>query len=176
MNIRLRAPSRFLRVIGLVVTTAVLATVIIGRCGQSSSSSPEVELVLVIDGDTIDVMADQTRIRVRILGIDTPETAHRNSPAECYSDQATTQLIRLLGDPGRRQLRIENDPTQPSTDRYGRTLAYLHAHGKDVGAELIRGGYAHTYPGPGVLPQRLQTYQQLQREARNTRRGLWGTC
>lgn len=76
----------------------------------------------VVDGDTIDIRDEvRGRLRVRILGIDTPETKKPNSPVECWGPEAT-EFARstMLG----RRVALVTDPTQDRTDRYGRT--YLH--------------------------------------------------
>jgi micrococcal nuclease len=58
-------------------------------------------------------------------------------------------------------------------DRYGRLLAYVYVGELLVNAELVRQGYAQvaTFP-PNVKYQ--QHFRDLQREAREAKRGLWG--
>jgi micrococcal nuclease len=58
-------------------------------------------------------------------------------------------------------------------DRFGRLLAYVYVGNLMVNAELVRQGYAQAaaYP-PNVRYQEL--FLQLQREAREAKRGLWG--
>ncbi|MGV0802584.1 thermonuclease family protein, partial [Mycolicibacterium elephantis] len=101
-------------------------------------------MLRVVDGDTIDIRDEvRGRLRVRILGIDTPETKKPNSPVECWGPEAT-EFARstMLG----RRVALVTDPTQDRTDRYGRTLAYLvREDGFDYAVEAARAGAARSY-------------------------------
>ncbi len=121
----------------------------------------------VVDGDTIVVEGVGS---VRLIGVDTPETVHPNRPVEFFGKEASTFTKRMLE--GRR-VRLEYD--QERHDRYGRTLAYVYlADGTFANAEIIRRGYGHAYTR---FPFRhLEKFRQLEREARTSRRGLWGTA
>jgi len=76
----------------------------------------------IVDGDTVDIRDDNRgHLRIRVLGIDTPETVKPNAPVECWGPEATQfATANLLG----RRVAVIGDPTQDRTDRYGRT--YLH--------------------------------------------------
>jgi micrococcal nuclease len=127
--------------------------------------------VAVSDGDTIRVRLDSGRVeRVRYIGVDTPETAKPDAPAECYADRAREFNERLVSD---RAVRLELDVEE--RDRYGRLLAYVYAGRTNVGAELLREGYAEvlTVPPNGRFAAR---FRRLAREARRGGRGLWGAC
>ena len=72
----------------------------------------------VVDGDTIDIRDDvRGRLRIRVLGIDTPETKKPGYSVGCWGPEAT-EFARstLVG----QRVAMENDPTQDRTDRYGR--------------------------------------------------------
>ena len=118
----------------------------------------------VVDGDTIVVEGVG---RVRLIGVDTPETVSTRRPVEFFGREASAFTKRLLE--GRR-VRLEYD--RERTDRYGRTLAYVHlADGTFANAEIIRRGYGHAYTR---FPFRhLDRFRQLEREARSAGRGLW---
>ena len=105
--------------------------------------------------------------RVRLIGVDTPETVHPGRPVEFFGREASAFTKRLLE--GRR-VRLEYD--RERTDRYGRTLAYVHlADGTFANAEIIRRGYGHAYTR---FPFRhLDRFRRLEREARSAGRGLW---
>jgi len=121
-------------------------------------------VVRVIDGDTIEIDGN---LRVRYIGVDTPEVSGK---VECYGREATQKNRELVE--GKR-VRLEKDVSE--TDRYGRLLRYVYVGDTFVNAELVREGYAQaaTYP-PDVKYQELFT--RLQREAREAKRGLWGKC
>lgn len=134
-----------------------------------------VTLVRIVDGDTLVVDLAGQEERVRIIGIDTPESVKPNSPVECFAHEASEHTKGLLEATG--ELVIETDPTQDTRDRNGRLLAHVFADGVNIGEQLIRDGYAYeyTYRDPYVYQR---AYQQAQREAREVGRGLWSpeTC
>jgi micrococcal nuclease len=122
----------------------------------------------VVDGDTFVAAVGGRRERVRIIGVDTPETVAPNRPVEPYGRQAsdfakkelTGQPVRLAGD------------AEPR-DRYGRLLAYVWlADGTFWNALLAAEGYAQqlTIP-PNVTYADL--FRRLVAEARQHDRGLW---
>jgi len=126
----------------------------------------------VVDGDTVDVDLDGRDERIRLIGIDTPETKDQDSPVECYGPEATA-LTELLIPPGT-IVRLERDAE--ARDDYGRLLAYVHrSDGLFVNLELARQGAAT------VLSIRPNTayadvIANAVQEARRAGRGLWGTC
>lgn len=129
----------------------------------------EARVVEVVDGDTIKVEIGGTVYTVRYIGIDTPETVHPTKPVEWMGVQASEYNKRLVEG---QTVYLEKDVSE--TDRYGRLLRYVYlASGTFVNAELVRLGYAQvsTYP-PDVRHQDL--FLQMQREAREAERGLWG--
>ena len=119
----------------------------------------------VVDGDTIIVSGVG---RVRLIGVDTPESVDPRRPVEFFGKEASAFTRRLVD--GQR-VRLEYDWER--TDRYGRTLAYVHLpDGTFVNAEIIRRGYGHAYTR---FPFKyLERFRQLEREARAAGRGLWG--
>ncbi len=119
----------------------------------------------VVDGDTIIV---QGVGRVRLIGVDTPETVDPRRPVECFGKEASAFTKRMLE--GQRA-RLEYD--RDRTDRYGRTLAYVYLpNGTFANAEIVRQGYGHAYTR---FPFRyLDEFRRYEREARQGQRGLWG--
>ena len=121
------------------------------------------EVLRVVDGDTIDIRDDvRGRLRIRVLGIDTPET----------KKQATEfAQSTLLG----QRVALQPDPTQDRTDRYGRTLAYLvRADGFDYSVEAARAGTAKSYVYGGIPVSRYDAIDAAEAEAWGAMRGLWG--
>ena len=62
---------------------AVLACLILSNCSSSSEPLPDGangRIVKVVDGDTVDVSMNGRTERVRLIGIDTPETKKPNTP------------------------------------------------------------------------------------------------
>lgn len=130
-----------------------------------SASAKKVIVTDVTDGDTIKVrMSDGEVETVRLIGIDTPETR----PTECFGREATAKMQVLVGG---KEIMLVQDPAD-DRDNFGRLLRYVSVEGVDAGAVMIRDGFAHSYkqyPHP-----RLDEYNVLERNARNTSSGLWG--
>src|SRR5918992_1148644 len=119
----------------------------------------------VVDGDTLLLASGE---RVRLIGVDTPETKHPKKPVERFGKEAaafTTQMVEG------KEVRLAYD--QRRKDKYGRTLAYVYlADGTFLNAEIIRQGYGFAYTR---FPfQYLEEFRRLEREAREAKRGLWG--
>ena len=147
------------------VVRLVLAAVALLAAAPAESAAQVVERV--VDGDTIIVRGIG---RVRLIGVDTPETVHPGRPVEFFGKEASAFTRRLVD--GKR-VRLEYD--QQRTDRYGRTLAYVHLpDGTFVNAEIIRRGYGHAYTR---FPFRhLDRFRGLERDALRAGRGLWGSA
>lgn len=127
----------------------------------------------VVDGDTVDVVDDvRGRLRVRLLGIDTPETKKPGFTIGCWGPQATDfAKSTLLG----QRVALTPDPTQDRTDRYGRTLAYLDkADGWDYSVEAVRSGAAKSYVYRNKPVTKYPEIATAEQEAMAARRGLWG--
>lgn len=133
-------------------------------------SAPQRRRVIrVIDGDTLLLDGDE---RVRLIGVDTPETVHPTAPVERFGKEAGTFTRRLVE--GKR-IRLEYDQANGAVshkDRYGRTLAYVFlGDGTFLNAEIVRRGYGHAYTR---FPFRyLEEFRRYEQEAREARRGLW---
>jgi micrococcal nuclease len=124
-------------------------------------------VVKVIDGDTIDVELDGRPVRVRYIGINTPETKHPTRGVEPYGPEAADANTRLVAG---QTVHLELDVER--RDRYGRLLAYVYVGDTMINAELVRQGYAQVATSPpNVKYQGL--FLKLQREAREAGRGLW---
>jgi micrococcal nuclease len=139
----------------------------------------------VVDGDTIDVAitgridgpgAGLTQVghvyRVRLLGIDTPETVKPGTPVQCYGHQASAAAAALLQG---RSIRLLKDVEE--TDQYDRLLRYVYIGDEMANARLVANGYAYvlTYP-PNV--RHADLFVTLARQARGSSIGLWSpdTC
>ena len=133
----------------------------------------------VIDGDTIQLSNGE---RVRLVGLDTPESS--DNPKLRRDSKRTGQDVKAIIEMGKkateftkqlvegRQVRLEFDVQQ--RDKYARLLAYVYLQdGTFVNAQILKAGYAQvmTMP-PNVKYQDL--FLNLQQEAREQRRGLWG--
>lgn len=120
-----------------------------------------VEVLRVIDGDTILVDRDGHEDRVRILGIDSPEVARDGQPGERCANEATALTEELTTEA---DVVLVADPSQSETDRFGRTLAYVEADGQDVSGALLSAGLAEVYESAPDIA-RYADYEELAAEA-----------
>ena len=122
----------------------------------------------VIDGDTIAVEKNGKKEKVRLIGVDTPETVHPSKPVEYFGKEASEFTRKKVE--GKR-VRLEYD--WQSRDKYGRLLAYVYIEdGTFLNAEIIRQGYGFAYTRYPF--KYLEDFRQYEREARGNNRGLWG--
>jgi micrococcal nuclease len=134
-------------------------------------------VVYVSDGDTVGVSLDGVVTRIRLVGIDAPESKDPNEPQGCFGPRAAAIAERLLP-PGRRVV-VVTDPTQDRLDRYGRLLAYVIVPGDrvTVNEELVRRGAARVYVyRRNTPPRRIGVLRRAEEQARQAKRGLWGAC
>ncbi len=100
----------------------VLLLVLLSTPVASQSDSAVGQVVRVIDGDTIQVCCVfGDRVKVRYIGVDTPETHHPMKGIERYGKEASEANRKLVDG---KTVRLEFDVQQ--LDRYGRTLAYVY--------------------------------------------------
>jgi len=129
-------------------------------------------ILRIVDGDTYDVrLSSGRKVRVRVLGIDTPEPY---GTVQCGGPQASARAKRLL--PRRTKVLLTSDPSQQNKDRYGRSLRYVEKRGADIGRTLVRAGLARVYVYRHKPFKRTSVYRKAQRAARSAHRGIWGYC
>ena len=158
---------------------AVAATLVCGLGAGCADSPPEnrtATVVEVVDGDTIDVAIGARVERVRLIGVDTPETRKPDAPIECFGPEATAFTSRLL--PIGATVRIERDVV--ARDDYGRLLGYVHRIDDDgsetfVNLELVARGFAQPLviePNSTFAP----VFADAARAAERVDLGLWAAC
>lgn len=159
----------------LLVVLAVLSPPVSPHVRTTSkrvdtSASVLSSVLRVVDGDTVDVEIALERVRVRLIGINTPETVDPRRPVECFGREASARMRAMLSGGA---VRIETDPTQSRYDKYGRLLAYLYLpDGTSVNEQLIAEGYAYEYTYK--VPYRFQSeFKAAEKSAREAGRGLW---
>ncbi|MFK8024955.1 MAG: thermonuclease family protein [Ilumatobacter sp.] len=127
----------------------------------------------VVDGDTIDALIDGREERVRLIGIDTPETKRPDTPIECFGPEATAFVESLL--PIGTPIRVERDTV--SRDDFGRLLGYVYraADGVFVNYETVRQGYATPLT---IEPNDTHAalFVEAARAAEADDVGLWSAC
>jgi endonuclease YncB( thermonuclease family) len=126
----------------------------------------------VIDGDTLDIDIPDGQFpdtRVRLLGVDTPETKHPSLPVMHYGPEASEFAAKMaLG----QTVTLKLDTVGDIRDRYGRLLAYVVLpDGTVLNAELIRQGYGYAYLSFPHSDSR--DYEILMDQAIAEKKGLW---
>jgi micrococcal nuclease len=134
-----------------------------------------IEDVEVIDGDTVAIDGPQgERLRVRIIGIDTPETARGGQPAQCWAEEATRALRERIEHA--EEVRLIPDPRVGERDRYGRLLRQVVVDGVDVGEQLVAEGHAQRFAAVPAGSRVHDRYRWAEQRARSAGAGLWGSC
>ncbi|ALS27450.1 thermonuclease family protein [Paenibacillus cisolokensis] len=170
----------------VLAVLSILSILALGGCGVSDSASsdefvkevyrayPELKgsayetgtVKRVVDGDTFVLRSDD---RVRMIGIDTPEST--GGKVERYGKEAAAKSRSMLEG---KKVYLFRDAG--NTDRYGRLLRYVFVEGDAamVNERLVAEGYAHmmTVPPNVMLADR---FKEAERSARNGNRGLWGS-
>jgi micrococcal nuclease len=144
---------------------------LLGAC-QASADQPRpngemaATVKRVVDGDTVELASGE---KVRMIGVDTPETVKPNHPVEPYGKEASDFTKRLLTD---QQVMLKFD-VEPY-DRYKRLLAYIYLQdGTFVNEKLVQEGYARIMTIPPNVAY-VERFLEAEREAREHNRGLWG--
>lgn len=137
----------------------------------SATPAPHLPLVTrVIDGDTIVVLINGVSEKVRLIGVDTPETVDPRKTVQCFGKEASSFTNELLEN---RAVTLEADPSQGDRDRYRRLLRYVFLEdGTLVNKEIIIRGYGHEYTYR--IPYKYQSeFKNAERTAREYQKGLW---
>ena len=137
------------------------------------SKMVQAEVVKHVDGDTVHVEITnppegiQPYEKIRMIGIDTPETVHPNKQVEYFGKESSNLTkSRLLN----KTVYLAFDWNL--RDKYNRLLAYIYLpDGSCHNADIIRDGYGHAYTR---FPfQFLEEFRALERYARENKQGLW---
>ena len=170
------APRR--RLPALIAVAASSLALASSGCSSShadtnTNTTPNATVLRAVDGDTVDVIDDtRGRLRIRVLGIDSPEVHKPGYSVGCWGPQAS-QFARdaLTG----QRVAVVTDPGQDLHDRYGRTLAYLDMPGgRDFSVEAARAGAARSYVYGHHPTARTPQIEAAEDQARQAGRGLWG--
>ena len=124
----------------------------------------------VVDGDTLVVLIDGKEEKIRMIGINAPESVDPRRKVECFGKEASAELHMLLDG---KSVELVADATQDDRDKYDRLLRYvILADGTDINAAMVKEGFAYEYTYR--LPyERQKEYKQLQIDAETSGKGLW---
>ncbi len=125
------------------------------------------KVIRVIDGDTFEI---QGGIKVRLIGVDTPEMKNKNKTIDCFAQEAKQKMEKLLTN---QEVVLEKDVSE--TDRYGRLLRYVYLEDKMINDTLVKEGYARIATFPPDVKFKDQ-FLASERQAREAKAGLWQAC
>jgi micrococcal nuclease len=125
-----------------------------------------------VDGDTIAVDMNGKTEKVRMIGIDTPETHKPNTPVQCYGPAASAFTKNTIGN---KKVRLEADGLNSNRDRYERLLRYVYLPDNTLlNEKIIREGFGFYYP---YFPfTKSAAFEKAQTAAQTDKKGIWGNC
>jgi endonuclease YncB( thermonuclease family) len=163
---------------------ALVLALLLGGSGYTAANFEEVKtaaitnqpglyrVISVEDGDTITVDSGGKPERVRMIGVDTPETHHPQKAVQCFGAAAHAYTQQLIG---QSQVRLEADPEDDNRDVYGRLLRYIYLpDDRLVNAEIVKNGYGFAYTRFPFT--KLEEFRQFETQAREQQLGLWQGC
>ncbi|MGL4594308.1 MAG: thermonuclease family protein [Thermoguttaceae bacterium] len=132
-------------------------------------------VVRVVDGDTIIIQNEQgDNVRVRLTGVDTPETVKPNWPVEPFGPEASAFTKKMIEAAGN-QVRIAFDGDQ--TDRYNRSLAMIYLTLPEgevwLNERIIQEGLGRAELQYRFSKTAKSRFQAAEQEAQKNRRNLW---
>lgn len=157
----------------VAVVLAALTGCIPAPTDQAAAPGVEtVEVIAVVDGDTIDIATDAGTARVRLIGIDTPEIGRYGEQGECYAEEARDFLDSLVYG---RAVEVRSDPSQADTDRYGRLLRHVIIDGNSAAVLALEAGAGYEYTYDQAYDGQDQ-HRAAEQAAADAGAGLWSAC
>lgn len=160
-----------LRKILILLTVFTLLT----GCGTAANQKDKkeddrnwVKVARVVDGDTFEIANRGKTEKVRLIGVDTPETVKPNSKVEPYGPEASSYTKKLIEG---KKVRLEFDVQE--RDKYGRVLAYVYLEdGTFLNARLLEEGLATIMTVPPNV-RMADYFLGLQKKAQKAKKGIW---
>jgi len=136
-------------------------------CSTNSAQTSTEKVVRIIDGDTFEINGG---IKVRLIGIDTPEMKNQNKTIDCFAQESKRKLETMIGG---KEVVLVKDISE--TDKYGRLLRYVYLGNEMVNDTLVKEGYARISTFPPDVKFKDQ-FLADERQAREANFGLWSAC
>lgn len=159
--------NNFLKYFFLVIIT-ISITYCNSRRGRAELTG-FLRVTKVVDGDTFWVDdGSEKGLKIRLIGVNTPETVHPQKPVEYYGREASDYAKSVLTG---NKVKLKFDVSR--VDRYGRTLAYVYLKdGTFLNEDLIKKGYGQAMTVPPNVKY-SKKFIELERKARKGNIGLW---
>jgi endonuclease YncB( thermonuclease family) len=121
----------------------------------------------VYDGDTLKAVGHDIEIKVRLVGIDAPETKKRkHKPGQPFGEKAKKFMAAMV-------LNKTVDIKGYGLGPYTRILAVVYVGRKNLNLELVKAGLAEVYQGKPPRGFDLSPYLTAEAQAKSQRRGMW---
>ena len=133
-----------------------------------NSSEKLYEVLKVVDGDTIQIEFNGKKERVRLIGIDTPESVHPDETKNTENGKKASEYTKLLLEG--KSVSLEFDVEE--RDKYGRLLAYVYLDKEMINKKLLADGYAQLETVPPNVKY-VDEFTTVLEEAKKEKRGLW---
>lgn len=161
-------------IIILSMTTTIAFTPISNDANTvqaAAKKSKAYKVVRVVDGDTIVISKGGEKVKVRLIGVDTPESVHPDAGKNVEYGKIATKFTKKKVSGKKVKLEYDKD----KKDQYGRTLAYVY-YGKKydsmLNKALLKKGHAKAkYYSPNGKYK--TTFEKLQKTAKSKKLGLW---
>lgn len=154
------------RILQVAAPLVVALLLPLGLAYAATSRTPLAKVEHVSDGETITVLtSDQTKLRIRLLGIDAPEAPHGKKPGQPFGEQSRQYLTRLIGG---RTVRVQTY----GQDGYGRILAVIFLGPINVNLEMVQQGMAEMYRGAPCKAY-CRDLRVAELNAKRHRVGIW---
>jgi micrococcal nuclease len=149
---------------GVIAITVAAITFMMPQTMEASDGV----VTRVVDGDTIVIQIDGIEEKVRLIGVDTPESVHPDESRNVeYGKIASDYTEQMLLN---REVEIELDVGE--RDRYGRILAYVYLDGKMFNELLLAEGHAKVSTVPPNVKY-ADRFVAIQNQARESKKGVW---
>ena len=157
-----RLPSRSDATVAAMRLAAVMIPLVVLSlsCGGGTAAPDPVQLVDVVDGDSIRLLIDGSVEHVRLVGLNTPEAD------ECHATEARIALRSLTT---RGALRVEQAGAD-DRDRFGRLLRYVYSEDTLINLAMLAGGHGLAVQGDHP---RNDDFIVSTNQAWTDRRGMW---
>ena len=174
MQRRLKMHSR----IFLFRTFTLLFVILLLACASIPTSKAAIRTVTgtvtkVSDGDTIHLTTpEQTKLKVRLYGIDAPETDKINNktgqvniPGQPYGEESMNALAnKIMG----KKVRVDI----LDIDKYRRIVGMIYLDDRNINLEMVKEGYAEAFV-EYLKPPYREEFLAIQRGTQSARKGIW---
>jgi micrococcal nuclease len=126
----------------------------------------------VIDGDSIEVIIDNEKEDVRLLGIDAPEMNDKKKIMVCFAHKSKNNLELKIKN---KEVVLESDPSQADKDKYGRLLRYIYYNNELINKSILSQGDAVVYKY--FIVNKMDEFREVEKVAKENKFGIWsGKC